>query len=158
MKVFDRIAVVGCKATTLFLLDNLNLPYPVRFLVTIAPEAGQKHDVADYLDLKSAAEARGIQVYQARYYSLKHPDDLAFIHSLQIDIAFVMGWQRLIPAEVLERPIDRRVRDAWKFDEPPAWPGKVADELVHYRRPASLLYQLVPLRSGGRFWRYRRYV
>lgn len=102
MKVFDRIAVVGCKATTLFLLDNLDLPYPVRYLVTIAPDAGQKHDVADYLDLKSAAEARGIQVYQARYYSLKHPDDLAFIHSLQIDIAFVMGWQRLIPAEVLE--------------------------------------------------------
>lgn len=101
MKVFDQIAVFGCKATTLFLLDNLNIPYPVRHLITIAPEAGQKHDVADYLDLKAAAESRGLQVYQAKYYSLKHPDDQAYIKSLGIDIAFVMGWQRLIPAEVL---------------------------------------------------------
>ena len=101
MKLYDQIAVFGCKATTLFLLDNLNIPYPIRHLITIAPEAGQKHDVADYLDLKAAAESRGLQVYQARYYSLKHADDQAYIKSLGIDIAFVMGWQRLIPAEVL---------------------------------------------------------
>lgn len=101
MKVFDKIAVFGCKATTLFLLDNLNLPFPVRHLITITPEAGQKHQVADYLDLKAAAEARGIEVYQAKYYSLKHDDDLAHINSLGIDVAIVMGWQRLIPAQVL---------------------------------------------------------
>jgi UDP-4-amino-4-deoxy-L-arabinose formyltransferase/UDP-glucuronic acid dehydrogenase (UDP-4-keto-hexauronic acid decarboxylating) len=101
MKVFDQIALFGCKATTLFLLDNLDLPYPVRHLITITPEAGQKHKVADYLDLKAAAEARGIQVYQAKYYSLKHEDDLAHIKGLGIDLAFVMGWQRLIPAPVL---------------------------------------------------------
>ncbi|MBL7774755.1 MAG: hypothetical protein JNK89_02065 [Saprospiraceae bacterium] len=101
MKRFDRIAVFGCKATTLFLLDHLDIPYPVRYLITIAPEAGQKHDVADYLDLKAEAERRGLQVYQARYYSLKHPDDLAYINGLGLDLAFVMGWQRLIPAEIL---------------------------------------------------------
>ena len=101
MAIFDRIAVFGCKATTLFLLDNLDIPHPVRHLVTIGPEAGAKHEVADYLDLKAEAEARGIEVYQARYYSLKHADDIAHINSLNLDIAFVMGWQRLIPAEVL---------------------------------------------------------
>lgn len=101
MATFDKIAVFGCKATTLFLLDNLNIPYPVRYLVTIAPDAGNKHDVADYLDLKAEAEARGIEVYQARYYSLKHAEDIVYINSLNLDIAFVMGWQRLIPAEVL---------------------------------------------------------
>ncbi len=101
MATFDKIAVFGCKATTLFLLDNLNIPYPVRYLVTIAPDAGNKHDVADYLDLKAEAEARGIEVYQAKYYSLKHAADIAYINSLNLDIAFVMGWQRLIPAEVL---------------------------------------------------------
>jgi methionyl-tRNA formyltransferase len=101
MATFDKIAVFGCKATTLFLLDNLNIPFPVRYLVTIAPDAGNKHDVADYLDLKAEAEARGIEVYQARYYSLKHAEDIAYINSLNLDIAFVMGWQRLIPAEVL---------------------------------------------------------
>lgn len=101
MATFDRIAVFGCKATTLFLLDNLNIPYRISHLITIAPEAGAKHDVADYLDLKAEAEKRGVEVYQARYYSLKHADDIAYINGLKLDIAFVMGWQRLVPAEIL---------------------------------------------------------
>ncbi len=101
MATFDRIAVFGCKATTLFLLDNLNIPYRISHLITIAPEAGAKHDVADYLDLKAEAEKRSIEVYQARYYSLKHAEDIAYINSLKLNIAFVMGWQRLVPAEIL---------------------------------------------------------
>lgn len=101
MKVFDEIAVFGCKTTTLFLLENLNIPYKIRHLITISPEAGQKHDVADYLDLKEIAESKGINVYQAKYYSLKNTADQAFINGLKIDIAFVVGWQRLVPPEVL---------------------------------------------------------
>ena len=101
MKPYDKIAVFGCKATTLFLLENLDIHYPIRHLITIAPEAGQKHDVADYTDLKAIAEAKGIEVYQAKYYSLKHPDDQAYLQGLGLDIAFVIGWQRLVPAEVL---------------------------------------------------------
>lgn len=101
MKAFDQIAVFGCKATTLFLLNNLDIPWKIRHLITISPEAGQKHEVADYADLKQIASDKGIRVYQARYYSLKHPDDQAYIRSLNLDIAFVIGWQRLIPEEVL---------------------------------------------------------
>lgn len=101
MVICERLAVFGCKATTRFLLENLELPYPVRYLITLSPEAGMKHEVADYYDLKPWAEARGIAVYQAHYYSLKHADDIAYLKNLQLDIAFVIGWQRLIPAEVL---------------------------------------------------------
>ena len=101
MPVFNRIAFFGCKATTLFLLDNLLIPHQVRYLITIDPDLGGKHDVADYLDLKEAAGAAGIEVYQAKSYSLKNKADQDHIQSLQLDIAFVMGWQRLIPAEVL---------------------------------------------------------
>lgn len=101
MSAAHRIAVFGCKATTWFLLDNLRLPHSVKWLITISPEQGEKHEVADYMDLKAAAEARGIEVYQARTYSLKNPADQEYIKSLQLDIAFVIGWQRLIPSEVL---------------------------------------------------------
>ena len=101
MPPFDRIAVFGCKATTLFLLENLQIPFQVRYLITIDPDLGEKHDVADYLDLRSVASAAGIEVYQARSYALKNKADQDFILSLKLDIAFVMGWQRLIPAEVL---------------------------------------------------------
>ncbi len=101
MAIYDRIAVFGCKGTTRFLIENLNIPYPIRYLVTLSPQAGERHEVADYSPLKAWAEGRGIQVYEARYYSLRHPDDIAYIERLQVDIAFVIGWQRLIPAEVL---------------------------------------------------------
>lgn len=101
MKVFEKIALFGCKATTLFLLDNLQIPLPIRQVITIDSEQGMKHGVADYFDLKPEAQARGIGVYQAKFYSLKSKTDQEYINSLNIDIAFVMGWQRLIPAEVL---------------------------------------------------------
>jgi len=99
--MFDNVALFGCKSTTLFLLENLQIPFKIRHLITINPALGEKHDVADYLDLKNIAEARGINVYQANQYSLKSQADRDFINSLKIDIAFVMGWQRLIPAEIL---------------------------------------------------------
>lgn len=101
MKKYDKIAFFGCKATTRFLLENLQLPFPVKYLITIDPAKGEKFQVADYCDLKAFAEARGIEVYQARYYSLKHEEDLTQIKDLQLDIAFVMGWQRLIPGDIL---------------------------------------------------------
>lgn len=96
------IAVFGCKATTWTLLRDIRLPAPVSHLVTIDPEQGARHEVADYLDLKPLVEPMGIQVYQAHSYSLKNAEDRSFLRSLRLDIAFVIGWQRLVPAEVLD--------------------------------------------------------
>jgi UDP-4-amino-4-deoxy-L-arabinose formyltransferase/UDP-glucuronic acid dehydrogenase (UDP-4-keto-hexauronic acid decarboxylating) len=101
MTMFDRIALFGCKSTTRFLLENLNIPFKISHLVTINPQSGQKHDVADYLDLSEVAQDKGISLYQAEQYSLKSQADQDYIRSLNIDIAFVIGWQRLIPAEIL---------------------------------------------------------
>lgn len=101
MKQYNNIAFFGCKATTRFLLENLQLPFPIQHLITIDPAKGEKFQVADYCDLQEFAESKGMSVYQARYYSLKHEEDLSFIKGLKIDLAFVMGWQRLIPGEVL---------------------------------------------------------
>ncbi|MCB9284849.1 MAG: hypothetical protein H6563_12300 [Lewinellaceae bacterium] len=96
-----NIAIFGCKATTLFLLENLDIPFPVRHLITISPEQGKRHEVADYFDLQETARQKGIEVHQARTYSLKNEEDLETIRALQLDLAFVMGWQRLLPADVL---------------------------------------------------------
>ncbi|MEZ5044583.1 MAG: formyltransferase family protein [Saprospiraceae bacterium] len=101
MKLFDNIAVFGCKATTRFLLENLELPFRISHLITIDPVQGEKHQVADYFDSKAIAEEKGIEVYQAKYYSLRSKTDQSHINSLHIDLAFVMGWQRLIPGEIL---------------------------------------------------------
>lgn len=102
MQMFDQIAVFGCKATTMLFLENLDIPYPVAHLITIGPELGQRHEVADYCRLKEAAEGKGIQVYEAAAYGLKKPEDLSYINALDLDIVLAIGWQRLIPAAILE--------------------------------------------------------
>jgi methionyl-tRNA formyltransferase len=98
-----KIAVFGCKATTRFLIENLHDIFQIRDLITVDPATGAKHDVADYCDLRDWATRLGVSVYQAKQYSLKSLEDQEYINALGIDIALVMGWQRLIPNEILSR-------------------------------------------------------
>ena len=102
MTKYNNIAVFGCKSTTLFLLRALHgAGTRIRHLITIDSNVGVKNEVADYYDLTADAEQMGITVYHARKYSLKDENDQSYITGLGIDIAFVIGWQRLIPADVL---------------------------------------------------------
>ncbi|MCW5921961.1 MAG: hypothetical protein KIS77_06460 [Saprospiraceae bacterium] len=99
--MFDNIALFGCKSTTRFLLENLQIPFKIRHLISIGPAQGERHEVADYDDLSELAHQHGITFYQAKQYSLKNETDQDYIRSLGIDIAFVIGWQRLVPADIL---------------------------------------------------------
>lgn len=96
-----RIAVFGCKHTTIFLIEALRQSSHVAAVITISPEAALKADVADYCDLTVMCAELGIPCYVANRYSLKDDEDRSKIASLNLDIAFVMGWQRMIPGEVL---------------------------------------------------------
>ena len=99
---YNNIAVFGCKSTTLFLLRALHAAgIHISHLITIDADNGVKNEVADYYDLRFDVEKMGINVYQAQKYSLKDESDHSYINRLGIDIAFVIGWQRLIPADVL---------------------------------------------------------
>ena len=102
MTASERIAVFGCKSTTQFLIESLEQAgVRVSQLITISPAMGEKHEVADYSDLADWAKVRGIAVYVAKTYSLKNEQDLATIAAMNLDLAFVIGWQRLIPEGVL---------------------------------------------------------
>jgi UDP-4-amino-4-deoxy-L-arabinose formyltransferase/UDP-glucuronic acid dehydrogenase (UDP-4-keto-hexauronic acid decarboxylating) len=57
--------------------------------------------VADYCDIVNASLPFEIKVYQAKTYSLKHADDIAFIQSIAPTAGFTIGWQRLLPTAVL---------------------------------------------------------
>jgi methionyl-tRNA formyltransferase len=96
-----KVAIFGCKNTTRFLLDFLSSIQFVDVLVTISPEDAKKNEVADYADLRTYAASKGLAVYVASNYSLKNETDIAALKELSIDIAFVMGWQRLLPEKVL---------------------------------------------------------
>ncbi|MFH1920808.1 MAG: formyltransferase family protein [Planctomycetota bacterium] len=96
-----RIGLFGCKHTTLFLLEALLTKVDIAGVVTISPAAGEKFQVADYCNLKAHCEKQGVPCYVAKKYSLKDSDDADQVANLKLDLAFVIGWQRLVPEEVL---------------------------------------------------------
>lgn len=96
------VAMFGCKSTTRFILDALLERGPVAHLVTISPAMAEKNDVADYDDLCGYAASKGVVCHVAASYGMKDPLDTEAIRAMGIDLAFVIGWQRLIPADILE--------------------------------------------------------
>ncbi|NQU41026.1 MAG: hypothetical protein HQ523_13830 [Lentisphaerae bacterium] len=97
-----RIGVFGCKSTTLFLLESLQRVAEIDCVITISPDKGKAHQVADYSDIAPFCHNQGITCYSANRYDLKDEQDVDTFKTLQLDIAFVIGWQRLIPTEVLQ--------------------------------------------------------
>ncbi|RYY91974.1 MAG: hypothetical protein EOO11_21940, partial [Chitinophagaceae bacterium] len=97
-----KIAIFGCKSTTRFLVENLAGRIPISRIITIAPELAHRNDVADYLDMTATAEEFGIPLYTAQSYALKSAADEEFFAREAIDLAFVVGWQRLVPEKILQ--------------------------------------------------------
>lgn len=97
-----KIGVFGCKSTTLFLLESLKNSIDISCVITIAPEIGKKNQVADYVDVNEYCERKKVDCYIAKSYDLKSEIDIDTFKKMKLDIAFVIGWQRLIPKEVLQ--------------------------------------------------------
>lgn len=96
------IGVFGCKSTTIFLLESLQKHVNIACVTTISPQAGYENEVADYANLKEYCQKEDINCYTAERYDLKSEADIHLFQKMQLDIAFVIGWQRLIPKEVLQ--------------------------------------------------------
>ncbi len=96
-----NVAIFGCKRTTRFMLDALLAHVPISHLITIAPELAAKNDVADYDDLRAYAASKGVACHVAASYGLKDEKDVAALRAMNLDLTFVIGWQRLIPERVL---------------------------------------------------------
>lgn len=101
MKWNIKVAIFGCKSTTAFLVEELHHRIGIHAVITIPPQEGAKAQVADYMDLAPLCDRLGIIRYVARTYSLRDVQDILAIQNLGADIAFAIGWQRLLPSDVL---------------------------------------------------------
>lgn len=99
-----KVVVFGVKDTTEriveFIQENI---CPVDLVVTISREVLSKNQVSGFKGLSSLTEKYGIQVREADSYALKDETTRDFFLENTFDIGISMGWQRLIPAAVLER-------------------------------------------------------
>lgn len=102
MSSTNTIVLFGCKSTTKFILESLLLLNFDIQLVTIDREKGKSQKVADYTSLKEFCNEKGVEVYTCQKYSLKSDDDFDFFAGRKFRIGFVVGWQRLIPENILD--------------------------------------------------------
>lgn len=98
-----KIAFAGNKTTTFecmnkFLDDNLG---KIDYLIHVNHEISRKNKISGYMDLNDFCKRNNIKVISPSKYDLRSESDIEKINKLEIDIIFVIGWQRLIPKSIL---------------------------------------------------------
>lgn len=100
-----KIALLGCKGTTLDLLHNIftEKAFLVNLVITLPEELGIKHGVAFYRgkEIMNYCETHSIPIHVVNSYNLQDPADIVFFKTANIDLLLVIGWERIIPEIVL---------------------------------------------------------
>ncbi len=98
-----RVVVFGVKDTSEVTVGFIRRELcPVDLLVTVDPSVTKKNHIAGYRSLKDTMEEQRIPVFAAASYGLKDDRTVAFFAENSFDIGIVVGWQRLIPKQVLD--------------------------------------------------------
>lgn len=98
-----KVVVFGVKDTSENIVEFIhNMIMPVDLVITISPEVTKKNQVSGYKGLSFLTEKYGIPVHEADSYFLTDDKTQDFLRENEFDIGISMGWQRLIPASVLE--------------------------------------------------------
>ncbi len=71
----------------------------IDYVVTISRQKAQRAKVCNYVDVSEYVGRE--KIYYARKYSLKSEEDIRWFASQSFDIGLIMGWNRLIPDEVI---------------------------------------------------------
>ena len=99
-----RVVVFGVKDTSENIIEFIqNEICPVDLVITISPEVTKKNQVSGYKGLSFLTDKYGIPVHEADSYGLADEKTQSFMEANTFDIGISMGWQRLVPASVLDR-------------------------------------------------------
>jgi methionyl-tRNA formyltransferase len=145
------IAVAGNQWITEYLVQTLARDgWTPALLINLAPEAAA--GVSGYRDLGALARARGIPLHRPRTYGLESDADRVALTGRTIDVLLVFGWQRLIPAWLL----DHCARGAYGIhggpEKPPRCRGRAVFNwaiLLGCSRFYLYLFRLTPTADAG---------
>lgn len=100
-----RIALLGCKGTTLDLLHSIisQASFRVDLVITLPEHIAEKNSVAFYKadDIMDYCEQCEIPFHTVQSYHLTDGEDLRFFKKAEIDLLLVIGWERIIPGDIL---------------------------------------------------------
>ncbi|MCI2048595.1 MAG: hypothetical protein LKJ76_02610 [Lachnospiraceae bacterium] len=98
-----RIVVFGVKDTSENIIRFIHEQLcRMDLVITVSPEVTRHNQISGFKGLGFLTEKYGIPVFEADSYNLKDAHTQQFIRENTFELGIVMGWQRLIPAEVLQ--------------------------------------------------------
>lgn len=98
-----KVVVFGVKDTSENIIEFIEKQIcKVDLIITIAPKVLEHNQVSGFKGLSVMTDKYGIPVFEADSYFLKDEKTANFMKENTFDIGIVMGWQRLIPKEVLD--------------------------------------------------------
>ncbi len=101
-----KITLMGCKGTTLDLLNSIVLEkaFNINQVITLPENLGKKHGIAFFQgnQIKNYCKTQSIPVHTVNSYNLKDPSDLKFFQEAQIALLLVIGWERIVPDNILK--------------------------------------------------------
>ncbi|TCL59423.1 UDP-4-amino-4-deoxy-L-arabinose formyltransferase/UDP-glucuronic acid dehydrogenase (UDP-4-keto-hexauronic acid decarboxylating) [Kineothrix alysoides] len=99
-----KVVVFGVKDTSENIVEFIqNNICPVDLVITIHKDVLGKNEVSGFKGLSVLTEKYQIPVFEAQSYFLTDEKTHGFMAENEFEIAISMGWQRLIPAYVLEK-------------------------------------------------------
>ncbi len=99
-----NICIIGAKDTTIRLAEYLiKNVCKIDCIITVDESKIDTSQISGYSPITEWASAHGITVFQASSYSLGDEKSKQFFSDNMFGIGICMGWQRLIPLEVLQR-------------------------------------------------------
>jgi len=99
-----RLAVFGVKDTSENIVEFIHKNIrPVDLVITISREVLNRNQVSGFKGLSVLTEKYGIPVFEADSYFLTDEKTRKFMGENEFEIAISMGWQRLIPKDVLDK-------------------------------------------------------
>lgn len=99
-----KVVVFGVKDTSENIIEFIHHNIcPVDLVITINKEVLNKNQVSGFKGLSVLTDKYGIAVHEAESYFLTDDKTRIFMEENEFEIAISMGWQRLIPAYVLEK-------------------------------------------------------
>lgn len=99
-----RVVVFGVKDTSENIVEYIhNNICKVDLVITISDEASKRNKIAGFKGLGILTEKYGIPVHEADSYFLTDEKTQKLINENNFDIGISMGWQRLVPAYILDR-------------------------------------------------------
>jgi len=100
-----KVAILGSKGTTLDLIAGLHgsAAWPISAVITLNGASAARNQVAFFrgADIAAYCGDAGIRCHEARSYGLSDAADRGFFETERFDLLCVLGWERLVPEDVL---------------------------------------------------------